>query len=195
MTIGVILLLCTVFLGKKVVALTEKLDTSLSNQKTYQSMIEDISKVNMQLTLDMNTLNNMNDSVSLKLKQAKEELKIKDRNIQYLQHLSITAGKKDTIKIRGDTVFVKDFSLDTLIVDPFREIRLKMEYPNHIELDTKFNIELNTIIHTKREYKNPRHKYWIVRIFQKRHTVIYADVYIENPNVDKKEHRFIKIIK
>ena len=170
------------------------LEETVVNNKAYIAEITNVKKANRQFRYDINTLNNLNDSISLLLQKTKKELKIKDKNIEQLQYLQLQTNKKDTV-IFNDTIFIENLKIDTLIKDPYRELNLKLEYPNKIEVETKFDNPISTIIHSKKEYVKPRKKLWILRLFQKKHTVVEATINIHNPYSKQKRQRFIKIIK
>lgn len=170
------------------------LEDTLVNNKAYIAEITNVKKANRQFKYDMNTLNNLNDSISLLLQNTKKELKIKDKNIEQLQYMQLQTQKNDTVVFK-DTIFVENLKIDTLLKDPYRELKIKLEYPNKIEIETLFDNPISTIIHSKKEYVKPRKKIWLLRLFQKKHTVVEATINIHNPYSKQKRQRFIKIIK
>ncbi len=163
----VFLMLATSFLYYQYKSSRDKLNISLINNKAYQMELEDLTQRNTQFTLDMATLRSFNDSISTNLKQALKQLKIKDKRIQQLQYLEYQTSRNDTIILK-DTI---------------------------LEVNPQFNNKISTVVHSSREYVKPRKKYWIQRIFQKKHTVTVVDVIIDNPYAKNPKQRFIKIVK
>ena len=172
------------------------LDNAIINNKAYQEEIALVQRDNLQFNLDINTLKAMNDSVSLKLKQSIQKSRIKEKRIEQLIHINNTLQRKDTIFINNiDTIFIPNLNVDTVIGDEYYNLRLQLQYPNKIITTPTFINELNVITHTSREYVKPRKKFWIQRIFQKRHTVVRGIIINDNPYVIQSNNRFIKIIK
>lgn len=69
-----------------------------------------------------------------------------------------------------------------------------MEYPSTLTSDICVNTDLNCFIHTSRETVDPPRKTWLGRLFQRKHTIVNVTVVENNPYMDIKENRFVKII-
>ena len=191
-----VLLLGIVVLFYKYKSSQEKLNNAIINNKAFQEELALVEEDNLQFNLDINTLKSMNDSISLKLKESIQKSRIKEKRIEQLIHINNTLQKKDTIFINNiDTIFIPNLSVDTVIGDEYYNLRLQLQYPNKIITTPTFINELNVITHTNREYVKPRKKFWIQRIFQKRHTVVRGTIINSNPYVIQSNNRFIKIIK
>jgi len=146
-----------------------------------------------QYTID--ELRASKDSVHQKLLEVSDKLKIKDKNIKYLQYQSTVIHKTDTIKLDGDTIFREVATpVDTTIGDKWYNLKLKLEYPSTIVVSPTFQSEKYVIVNTKKEYNKKPSKFFFIRWFQKKHTVITVDVIEENPYIDNKENRFINIV-
>lgn len=196
LTISIILILSLVsgVLYYKYDTSRTKLNNSIINNKAYQNELDLSRKDNNQFRLDIQTLNSMNDSITLKLKQAIKESKIKDKKINQLIYYSQEISKTDTI-LTTDTIFIQSLNLDTIIGDQYYTLRLQLQYPNRIIANPSFVDENSLIIYSSREYVKPRKKFWIQRIFQKKHTVIKGRIIKNNPYSNIKEQRFIEILK
>ena len=94
-----------------------------------------------------------------------------------------------------DTIFVKSLKLDTIVGDRWYTMKLGLEYPNKIIVNPSFISEKYIITNSKKETIEPPKKYWIQRIFQKKHTVLTIDIVDKNPYMTTKKQRFIEIIK
>ena len=191
-----VLLLGTVVLFYKYKSSQEKLNNAIINNKAFQEELALVEEDNLQFNLDINTLKSMNDSISLKLKESIQKSRIKEKRIEQLIHINNTLQRKDTIFINNiDTIFIPNLNVDTVIGDEYYNLRLQLQYPNKIITTPTFINELNVITYANREYVKPRKKFWIQRIFQKRHTVVRGTIINNNPYVIQSNNRFIKIIK
>ena len=144
-----------------------------------------------QMTID--DLKSSNDSIDKKLVEMAEELKIKSNKIQYMQYQTKTIYKTDTLQLK-DTLFLPKVHLDTLIGDKWYSLRLKLDYPSTVVASPVFNSEQYVIINTKKEYNKKPSKWFFIRWFQKKHTVVKINVRENSPYVTSKEKKFIKII-
>ena len=185
--------------------------TSLSYSNKYKKIKKDynISLVNIEAMANENSilnkdiimmnftvaqLNYYNDSITDKLNQARRHLKIKDNEIKSLQYFKEDFNKTDTITLGPDTIFVKNLHIDTTIVDTFYTCKLKLDYPNRVIISPSFINEKMVFVSTQKQTIKPPKKYWVQRIFQKKHLVLTIDVEDSNPFMKTSQTRFIKII-
>ncbi len=165
----------------------------LQNVEAYKidnSSLKDDAR-QYQMTID--DLKSSNDSIDKKLVEMAEELKIKSNKIQYMQYQTKTIYKTDTLQLK-DTLFLPKVHLDTLIGDKWYSLRLKLDYPSTVVASPVFNSEQYVIINTEKEYNKKPSKWFFIRWFQKKHTVVKINVRENSPYVTSKEKKFIKII-
>lgn len=165
----------------------------LQNVEAYRidnSSLKDDAR-QYQMTID--DLKSSNDSIDKKLVEMAEELKIKSNKIQYMQYQTKTIYKTDTLQLK-DTLFLSEAHLDTLIGDKWYSLRLKLDYPSTVVASPVFNSEQYVIINTEKEYNKKPSKWFFIRWFQKKHTVVKINVRENSPYVTNKEKKFIKII-
>lgn len=80
--------------------------------------------------------------------------------------------KTDTVVFR-DTIFSSTVSkIDTTIGDYWYSIKLEMHYPSTIKLSPKMRSEKYITTFSKKETVNPPKKFWLFRLFQKKHKVL-----------------------
>jgi len=118
----------------------------------------------LQLTTEQ--LDYYNDSLLEKLKQAKSDLKAKDKNLKSLQYMASTAVKTDTVCFR-DTIF-KDgnVDMDTTLADGcWYSLRLSLKYPNQVAVTPAFTSEKYIVVSARRETVNPPKKFFLFRWF------------------------------
>jgi len=169
---------------------------SNNNVKAYEATNSKLNKDIREFKFTMDELRSSNDSLNQKLVEAVDKLKLKDKNIKYLQYQASIAHKTDTITIKGDTIFRDNFvALDTIIRDNWYSMDLSLRYPSTIITTPAFKSEKYVVIHAKKEYNSKPSKLFFVRWFQKKHWVITVDVKEENPYIDNKEQKFIEVVK
>ena len=173
--------------------LTTKYETSIENIKAYDAQLSGLKDNNRVFKLTIDQLNYSNDSIINKMKEVQKELGIKDKRLQQLQYDLSHAQRNDTITLT-DTIFRNDFSLDTIVGDKWFKTNLHLEFPSTIALKPEIELERYTFINGKRETVNPPKKFWLFRLFQRKHIVVEVNVREMNPYVKNKTQRFIQII-
>lgn len=177
----------------------DRYNVAVANNKAYDEQLSSAKNKNIALQLTTDQLNYAKDSILDKLKETKESLKIKNKNIKSIQYISTTLTRTDTITF-SDTIFketIKDryLAVDTIVGDEWYSTNIKLLYPSTIVLKPKFNSEKHIIVSTKKETVNPPKKWWLLRLFQKKHRVLNVTVVENNPYVTNQESRYVEIIK
>ena len=194
-TVFMVTTIASIILYNKNKALSNSLSVAMSNQKAYvaeNSSLKESNKV-FQLTIDQ--LEYYNDSILQKMNAVREGLKIKDKNLKQIQYLSSTIAKTDTVVFR-DTLFREpSLSIDTIIGDEWYNMGIHLKYPSSIIVSPKFNSEKYIVTNYKKETINPPKKFWLFRLFQKKHKVIEVNVVEKSPYIENKQQKFIEIIK
>jgi hypothetical protein len=175
--------------------LQEELSVSVSNEKAFITENSSLKNENRVFKFTVEQLNYYNDSILQKMNDVRKELKIKDDNLKQMQYLLSEATKKDTIVFR-DTLFREPtLNIDTLIGDKWYQMRLGLKYPSTITTDPKFVSEKYIMVDYKKETINPPKKCWLLRLFQKKHTILEVNVIEKNPYIENKNSKFIEVIK
>lgn len=188
----VILGLVIVMMVTHIRNIEHQLDYATLNNKAYEARMFNMAKSQHEFSLTIDQLRYTNDSIVSQLLEAKDELGIKDKNIRRLEHLSTTFTNTDTLYI-SDTVFVRDTYIDTTLGDEWMETHLILNYPNEICVESTAKSSKDVIVHAKRETIKPPKKFFLLRWFQKKHTVIKVDVIESNPHITSEDNVFIKV--
>lgn len=176
-------------------SLKEELSISISNEKAFIAENSSLKEENRVFKFTVEQLNYYNDSILQKMNDVRKELKIKDDNLKQMQYLLSEATKKDTIVFR-DTLFREPtLDIDTLVGDKWYQMRLGLKYPSTITTDPKFVSEKYIMVDYKKETINPPKKCWLLRLFQKKHTILEVNVIEKNPYIENKNSKFIEVIK
>lgn len=175
--------------------LKEELSISISNEKAFIAENSSLKNENRVFKFTIEQLNYYNDSILQKMNDVRKELKIKDGNLKQMQYLLSEATKKDTIVFR-DTLFREPtLDIDTLVGDKWYQMRLGLKYPSTITTEPKFVSEKYIMADYKKETINPPKKCWLLRLFQKKHTILEVNVIEKNPYIENKNSKFIEVIK
>ena len=135
-----------------------------------------------------------NDSINQKLDSVIKVNGLQKNKIKQLQYLQTQTSKTDTILLK-DTVFREGVNIDTTLVQPGYSLNLKLTYPNKIQTTPIFYNDMYTVFSYQKQTIEPPKKFFLLRWFQRKHTVVTVDVYNTNPYVSIKNKRFIEIMK
>lgn len=195
----ILLVICTLFLLRSGYTyimyqyLKDDYDKVITNEKAFLLENDSLKNNIRALTLTIDKLKTANDSVLISLNNTRKELKIKDKEIKYLQNIKTEVYITDTLRLK-DTIFIKeDFKLDTLLGNKWYSTNLTLEYPNKIDIHFNYNSDLNVAVYDKKETVNPPKKCWLGRLFQKKHNVTRVEVKDNNPYSNIKDQTFVII--
>lgn len=175
--------------------LKTKVSTLASNEKAFIAENSSLKNENRVFKFTIEQLDYYNDSILEKMNEVRKELDIKDKNLKQMQYLLSDAQRKDSIIFR-DTLFKEPtLNLDTIIGDKWYQMKLGLRYPSTIITEPKFVSEKYIMVDYKKETINPPRKCWLLRLFQKKHTILKVNVVEKNPYIENKNSRFIEIIK
>ena len=182
---------------RQVLRTTKQYETAMANVKAYDSQLGYEKKKSAAFQLTVDQLKYFNDSVLKELDQTRKDLKIKDKNLKALQAVQSSFSKKDTVTFyRTDTLFKEpSLAIDTLIGDEWYSVSLGLRYPSTVIVSPTFISKKHIIVSTRKETVNPPKKFWLLRLFQKKHSVLRVDVVEKNPYVDGETDKYVEIIK
>ena len=194
--IGVIILVGTsmYWLYNKYQKLNTKYQTSVENIKAFDSELSGLKDDTRAYRLSIQQLNYFNDSITKKMNEVRKELGIKDSKIKQMQYKLSHVEKTDSM-VLPDTIFVNSFKLDTIIGDEWYKNHITMKYPNYIKFTPKFKLESFLFVDAKKETVEPPKKFFLLRWFQKKHTILNITIKENNPYVETDRQKFIEIIK
>lgn len=168
--------------------------TATANIKAYDELLGSSKNKNVAYQLTIDQLNCANDSILQELNDTRKQLKIKNKNLKSVQYITSTIEKIDTITLK-DTLFNGKASIDTVLQDNWYSLNVRLQYPDTIVVSPSFKSEKSIVVSTKKETVNPPKKFWLLRLFQKRHKVLQVDVVEKNPYAVYSESRYVEIIK
>lgn len=143
--------------------------------------------------LSIEELEMVNDSIIEDLNDLRKTLKIKDKQLLQMQSIKTEANTKDSVFIK-DTIFREDFvKLDTNIINNWYNIKIKLEYPSTIKVETSYKSDLSIIAYSNKEILGTPKKCFLGRLFQKKYNIIRVEVHDANPYSEIKENKFVII--
>jgi len=167
----------------------------LTNVKAYQAENNDLKNQSFVHLMTIDQLQVSKDSTDIALKEALEKLKIKPKNVVSAGSVTSNIEKRDSIIFKYDTIFRSKVNLDTIIGDKWYKAQLRLHYPARIDLAVSMQSVKHIIVHNKKETVNPPKKFWLWRLFQRKHTVQEVIIKEENPYIINGGQRFINIVK
>ena len=161
-----------------------------------KSLLNDKDNEIIELQLSMDALRNTSDSTIQALLEQKEKLEIKDKELVYMMALLSQFKVQDTIRVTThDTIFVEpDFKFDTCVSDEWRATCVEMKYPNEVYVDATMRSQKEVFVTAKRETINPPARCFLIRLFQKKHTVARITINEENPYIENQENVYIRVV-
>ena len=158
-----------------------------------------ISKINSDsesfvYKFKVDQLNYYTDDLIKRMDSLRKELKIKDKEIESMYYLKQNISKKDTICFK-DTIFIENLKLDTVLGDEWYQLHIDLEYPNTICVAPDFKSETYINTFSKKETIDKPKKFFLFRLFQKKHIITKVIVNEKNPYINTEEKVFIEIIK
>lgn len=175
--------------------LRKEVDIQRQNVETLLKVRDTLEINNRALFLDIELLNNSNDSIIEELNNVRKSLKIKDKEIESLHKINSVVHKTDSLIIR-DTIFKEpDVYIDTTLYDHWGFTNILMKYPSFINVESVMNSDMSIYTFYKKETINKPKKTKIGRFFQKKKKVLEVEVVEHNPNITVKQSKFIKVLK
>jgi len=196
--IGIVITLLVVggitYLCSELSKYKELYNKELTNVKAYQSENNNLKNQSIAHLMTIDQLISSRDSTDIALKEALKKLNIKLKNVVSAGSVTSNMEKRDSIFLK-DTVFIKNLELDTLIGDKWYKAQVGLHYPSRIDLAVSVQSVKHIVVHNRRETVNPPKKFWLWRLFQKKHTIQEVVVDEENPHIEAGSQRFINIVK
>lgn len=193
------MILCGVLIGCLTVSVVrnehikKQLEASKINELAYQRENSSLKEKSIQFENTIQELNHSNDSIVKEMINAKNQLKIKDKEIARLEYLASLVSIKDTIKIK-DTIFVKDTKVDTTVNNKWYTIGLHLEYPHTVGLNVSVPSEKYIVSSYSKVVLNPA-KCKVRNWFKKKTQIVEIQVLEKNPYIKNGEQKFIEVIK
>jgi hypothetical protein len=173
----------------------ELYNKELTNVKAYQSENNDLKNQSIAHIMTIDQLIASKDSSDIALKEALKKLNVKPKNVVSAGSVTSNIEKRDSIIFIHDTIFQSKVNIDTIIGDKWYKAQVGLHYPSRIDLTISVQSVKHIVVHNKKETINPPKKFWLWRLFQRKHTIQEVLIDEENPHIKSGSQRFINIIK
>ena len=173
----------------------ELYNKELTNVKAYQSENNDLKNQSIAHIMTIDQLIASKDSGDIALKEALKKLNVKPKNVVSAGSVTSNIEKRDSIIFIHDTIFQSKVNIDTIIGDKWYKAQVGLHYPSRIDLTVSVQSVKHIVVHNKKETINPPKKFWLWRLFQRKHTIQEVLIDEENPHIKSGSQRFINIIK
>lgn len=198
LTIGIIVAVIIgafIYLIQRNTSLRDELETATNNVKAYVAQNSSLKEDNRVFKLTIEQLNYYKDSIINKMIDVQKQLEIKDKQLVSMQYLVNQSQRVDTI-IFKDTLFLNpELKVDTTIGDKWYRCIVGLEYPSKITINPTFKSELYIFTSDRKETIKPPKKFFLSRLFQRKHTVRIVQILEKSPYVENKEQKFIEIVR
>ena len=131
------------------------------------------------------------DSLICVLDSMRRQIGIRDKRLREMHHRVTYVERTDTIYL-SDSIFIS--GLDTTINDGWVSTHLKIDVPNKITHSVSVRNQTDLFVTTKRETVNPPRKFFLFRLFQRKHTVVTVVAKEGNPWCQTAESRHVEIV-
>lgn len=170
----------------------EKCIKELQNVEAYRLSNNTLKNEAKVYQMSIEELQNSRDSLDIKLIKTMKDLDIAKSKVKDMQYQARTATRVDTITL-SDTVFIKDFSLDTTVGDKWYNVNLQLNYPSTIVTTPTFNSEQYIYVYNKKEYVGGKSKCFFINWFKKKYISTEVKIEEKNPYINTTQQKFINI--
>lgn len=190
---ALIILLCAAlfYFVSKCDRVANERDQYASLSKSYSRVIMDSDNERTVFRMRISDLEVTGDSLICVLDSMRRQIGIRDKRLREMHHRVTYVERTDTIYL-SDSIFIS--GLDTTITDGWVSTHLKIDVPNKITHSVSVRNQTDLFVTTKRETVNPPRKFFLFRLFQKKHLVVTVVAKEGNPWCQTAESRHVEIV-
>ena len=166
-------------------------DQYASLTKSYSRVIMDNDNERTVFRMRISDLEVTGDSLICVLDSMRRQIGIRDKRLREMHHRVTYVERTDTIYL-SDSIFIS--GLDTTITDGWVSTHLKIDVPNKITHSVSVRNQTDLFVATKRETVNPPRKFFLFRLFQRKHLVVTVVAKEGNPWCQTAESRHVEIV-
>lgn len=186
------LIVSVAFLAARCHSLGIEYENAVANVKAYQNENSRIYRKVIAMNMTIDELEYSSDSLMQKLDSVRKALKIRDKNLKTLQYNERVIKVTDTL-VLGDIVFSEGFDKDTAMTSEWYDVNIHMSYPDTLTAAVTMISRGYVVTSLKKETVKPPRKFFLFRLFQKKHKVLTVDYIEENPYIKQTRQRYIEI--
>lgn len=168
----------------------EERDMYAAAAKAYSSMSSDALESERVLQVRVGELSAAGDRQLRAMDSLRREIGVRDRRLRSMHRRVTEVSRVDTVLV-PDTVVAA--SLDTVIDDGWVRTELSLA-PGRVGVGTRVRNETTIIVSSRRETVGPPRRFFLLRLFQRRHTVVTVRAVEGNPWCETRESRSVEIV-
>lgn len=191
LAIVAILVAVVVILFKRVSSIATDRDNYAATAKAYAQEREDYDGSSRVFRMTIDELEASRDTLMMRLDSLRMELKVKNGQLKSMHWRETVVEKTDTIWLK-DSVFVAD--IDTTLTDGWTTTNIHIARPNKIGVSIKVRNETTLIVRSRKETVKPPKRFFLFRLFQRKHTIVEVEAIEGNPHCTERSRRHIEII-
>ena len=190
---ALIILLCAAlfYFVSKCDRVANERDQYASLTKSYSRVIMDSDNERTVFRMRISDLEVTGDSLICVLDSMRRQIGIRDKRLREMHHRVTYVDRTDTIYL-SDSILIS--GLDTTIADGWVSTHLKIDVPNKITHSVSVRNQTDLFVTTKRETVNPPRKFFLFRLFQRKHLVVTVVAKEGNPWCQTAESRHVEIV-
>ncbi len=186
-----ILVLAVAILIKRVNSLSTDRDNYAATAKAYAQEREEYNGSSRVFRMTIDELEASRDTLMMKLVSMRTEAKIKDKQLKSMHWRETIVEKTDTIRLK-DSIFLAD--LDTTLSDGWTTTKVHIGRPNEVAVNVKVRNETTLIVRSRKETVKPPKRFFLFRLFQRKHTIVEVEAIEGNPHCTERSRRHVEII-
>lgn len=159
--------------------------------KAYASACEDSEDESRVFRLRISELTASSDSLMRRVDSLRRELGVRDKRLRAVHYRSTVVERRDTIVLRVPAVTT---DVDTVIDDGWVRTAVSLRRPDSLSVATRVRNETTIVVKTRRETVEPPKRFFLLRLFQRKHTVVTVVAKEGNPWCETREARSVEIV-
>ena len=177
-------------LWRRAWAVAEERDDYAAAAKAYSAAMDDASDGERVFRMRVDELSAAHDRQLAAMDSLRREIGVRDRMLRSMHHRVTEVVKVDTVVVPE---LVMTANVDTVIDDGWVRTELSLS-PGKIGVGTRVRNETTIIVHGRRETVRPPRRFFLFRLFQRKHTVVTVTAVEGNPWCETREYRSVEVV-
>lgn len=188
----VISLLAAVCYGlwSRVWAVAEERDDYAAAAKAYSAAMSDASDGERVFRLRADELAAASDRQIAAMDSLRREIGVRDKMLRSMHRRVTEVVKTDTIVVPE---IVMGAAVDTVLDDGWVRTELSLS-DGRVGVSTMVRNETTIVVHGRRETVRPPRRFFLFRLFQRKHTVVTVTAVEGNPWCETREFRSVEMV-
>ena len=178
-------------LWRRVRSVASERDDYAMVAKAYASACEDSEGESRVFRLRIGELTASSDSLMRRMDSLRREIGVRDKRLRAIHYRETVVERRDTIVLRLPAVAA---DIDTVVDDGWVRTAVSLRRPDSLSVSARVRNETTIVVKTRRETVEPPKRFFLLRWFQRRHTVVTVVAKEGNPWCETREFRSVEIV-